>query len=106
MRTHRNIAERAGRWSAAHRKTAIFGWLAFVVVAVFIGGAIGTKNLNQADAGVGDSGRADRVLSNSYKRDHQETILIQSRRGTNHDPAFKAAAADVVHRLRATGKAT
>ena len=25
-----NIAARMGRWSASHRKTAIFGWLAFV----------------------------------------------------------------------------
>ena len=29
-----NLAERAGRWSAAHWKTAAFGWLAFVAIAV------------------------------------------------------------------------
>ena len=29
----RNLAARAGRWSATHRKTAIIGWLAFVVLA-------------------------------------------------------------------------
>ncbi len=29
-----NIAARMGRWSASHRKTAIFGWLAFVVAVV------------------------------------------------------------------------
>ena len=28
---HSNLAARAGRWSAQHRKTAVFGWLAFVV---------------------------------------------------------------------------
>ena len=33
-----NIAARAGRWSAGHRKTAIFGWLAFVIASVVIGG--------------------------------------------------------------------
>src|SRR5436853_81948 len=27
----RNVAARMGNWSATHRKTAIFGWLAFVV---------------------------------------------------------------------------
>ena len=32
-----NLAARMGRWSAAHRKTAIFGWLAFVFVAVVLG---------------------------------------------------------------------
>ena len=41
----RNIAARAGRWSAQHRKKAILGWLAFVIVAVFIGGSVGTKTL-------------------------------------------------------------
>lgn len=45
-----SIAARAGRWSAAHRKTAIFGWLAFVVVAFMIGGALGTKNIDQYPA--------------------------------------------------------
>ena len=29
----RNLAARMGRWSAAHWKTATFGWLAFVIVA-------------------------------------------------------------------------
>ena len=29
-----NIAARMGRWSARHRKTAIFGWLAFVIAVV------------------------------------------------------------------------
>ena len=30
-----NVAARAGRWSSQHRKAAILGWLAFVVMAVF-----------------------------------------------------------------------
>ena len=37
----RNIAARAGRWSAQHRKTAIFGWLAFVLIALVAGSAAG-----------------------------------------------------------------
>jgi DNA-binding NarL/FixJ family response regulator len=32
-----NIAARAGRWSAAHWKTATFGWLGLVVLAVALG---------------------------------------------------------------------
>ena len=31
--TRLNVAARAGAWSAANRKKAIFGWLAFVIVA-------------------------------------------------------------------------
>ena len=33
MQPSRNIAARAGRWSAQHRKKAIIGWLAFVILA-------------------------------------------------------------------------
>ena len=33
----KNLAARAGHWSATHRKAAIFGWLGFVVLAVLIG---------------------------------------------------------------------
>ena len=36
-----NLAARAGRWSANHRKTAIWGWLAFVFVALALGIAAG-----------------------------------------------------------------
>ena len=36
-----NLAGRAGRWSASHWKTAAFGWIAFAVVAVVVGSAIG-----------------------------------------------------------------
>ena len=35
-----NVAARMGRWSARHRKTAIFGWLAFVVAAFAVGIAV------------------------------------------------------------------
>ena len=31
-----NLAARAGRWSAGHRKTAILGWILFVVLATLI----------------------------------------------------------------------
>ena len=33
----RNLAARMGRWSAAHWKTATFGWLAFVIAAFMLG---------------------------------------------------------------------
>jgi uncharacterized membrane protein YdfJ with MMPL/SSD domain len=43
-----NLAARAGQWSAQHRKAAILGWLAFVAVAVVLGGAVGTKHPGRA----------------------------------------------------------
>ena len=46
----KTFAARAGRWSAQHRKAAIWGWLAFVLVAFVIGGAVGVKKpSNQND---------------------------------------------------------
>ena len=41
-----NLAARVGRWSARHWKKAVFGWLAFVVVAFAIGSVVGTKSLS------------------------------------------------------------
>ena len=57
-----NIAARMGRWSAQHRKTAIFGWLAFVVASVVLGGMVGTKTIDQNDVNVGESRTADRII--------------------------------------------
>ena len=47
LKQSNNIAARMGRWSASHWKTAVFGWLAFVVIAVAVGGAVGTKKIDQ-----------------------------------------------------------
>ena len=33
----RNLAARAGGWSAQHRKAAVIGWILFVVIAVVAG---------------------------------------------------------------------
>ncbi len=40
-----NLAGRAGRWSAAHWKTAAFGWIAIAVLAVVAGSAVGAKQM-------------------------------------------------------------
>ena len=40
-----NLAQRAGRWSAEHRRVAILGWIALVIVSVLIGGAVGTQHI-------------------------------------------------------------
>nr|HNH86478.1 hypothetical protein [Solirubrobacterales bacterium] len=76
MDTSRNIAARAGRWSATHRKTAIWGWLAFVILAVFIGGSVGTRTLTDAEDGVGESGRAEVATSNNFPENATERVLI------------------------------
>jgi uncharacterized membrane protein YdfJ with MMPL/SSD domain len=99
----RNLAARAGRWSAHHRKKAIFGWLAFVIVAVFIGGSVGTRTLDDADFGIGESGHADKVVSDHFREDADESVLVQSQGGARtDDPEFRAVVSDVVARLERT----
>ncbi|HYC82713.1 MAG TPA: MMPL family transporter, partial [Solirubrobacterales bacterium] len=103
----RNLAARAGRWSARHRKLAIWGWVAFVVAAVVAGGALGTKTLSDSEDGVGESGRADVALERGFPEAAREQVLIQApkRAGAEgaHGERFRAAVADVEHRLAKLG---
>jgi RND superfamily putative drug exporter len=101
MKESRNIAARMGRWSAQHRKIAIFGWLAFVVAAFVIGGQIGTKELTGAELGVGESGRMMKLLDKEFPEPAGERVLVQSPTVDARKPEFKAAVADVVKRLDA-----
>jgi uncharacterized membrane protein YdfJ with MMPL/SSD domain len=96
-----NLAARAGRWSAAHWKTATFGWIAFVAVAVVLGGAIGTKQLSDNEGVPGESGRMEKVLEENFETPAGETVLIQSTKLTADDPAFRAAVEDVTERVSA-----
>ena len=95
MKQTRGIAARAGRWSAIHRKTAIWGWLGFVVVAFAIGGAVGTETLQSDELGVGESGRAAKTIEGAFPRSADELVLIQSDTATPTDPSFRAVVADV-----------
>jgi uncharacterized membrane protein YdfJ with MMPL/SSD domain len=97
----KNLAARAGRWSAQHRKTAIFGWLAFVIVAFVIGGNLGTKTLDEKDLGVGDSGRAAKVVDKAFPEVAGEEVFVQSKTQKATDPAYRAAVRDIERRLEA-----
>ena len=101
LRHSTNIAARMGRWSAGHRKTAIFGWLAFVVAAFAIGSVVGMQTIDQNDTNVGEARRADHIIRDGgFKIDEQsEYVLVESRTATVDDPAFRAVVGDVVARL-------
>ena len=102
-----NLAARMGRWSAGHWKTAVFGWLALVVASVYIGGAVGTKYLEDTDLAVGEAGKAAQLVEAGFpeaKDEQGEIVLIQSKTLKADDPAFKAAIADVAKTLAANPK--
>src|SRR4029079_19022168 len=86
-----NVAARMGRWSAGHKKTAIFAWLAFVVVAYLVGGAIGTKQLEANKSGTGESGHVQSVLADEFKQAQGDQIMVQSSTRTVDDRACPAA---------------
>jgi uncharacterized membrane protein YdfJ with MMPL/SSD domain len=94
-----NLAGRMGRWSAHHRKIAIFGWLAFVLASFAIGSfLIGAKQATDA-SGPGESGRANTILEEGFKQPAGESVLIQSRSLRTSAPAFDAAVRAVVDAL-------
>ncbi len=90
----RNPAARAGRWSAKHRKTAILGWLLFVVLATVIGGKVGQNDLDESATGSGESKRGDMIVKAAGFPDQAgEQVLVQG------DGPRADAARDVVTRL-------
>jgi len=90
------LAARMGRWSARRRKTAIFGWLGFVVVAAAIGATLGTTQLDPADNAVGESKRAQEILAaGGFADAADDSVLVTSEAYTATDPAFRAVLADV-----------
>jgi uncharacterized membrane protein YdfJ with MMPL/SSD domain len=95
----RNFAARAGRWSAGHRKTAILGWLAFVVVALVLGSSVGIKTLDDEDLAPGDSGRALTAIADHFPKSADESVLVQSSKLKATDAGFKAAVADAAKRV-------
>jgi len=99
-----NLAARAGRWSAQHRKQAILGWLAFVIIATVAGGAIGQQQLDREDSGNGQSRVADEAIAAAgFPKQTGEQVLVQGVRGTTAgDPRTHEAVQDVVRRLQAT----
>jgi uncharacterized membrane protein YdfJ with MMPL/SSD domain len=110
-----NLAARMGRWSTAHRKTAIFGWLAFVIVAFAIGTMTGTKQIDQNDANVGESRTADRIIDDAgftvdakgeTIQESSEMVLLQSKALTIKDAPFRAAVRDAEATLGAYPEVT
>ena len=105
MQRAMNIAGRMGAWSAGHWKTAVFGWLAAVIVLFAFGNmVVGFKQLDINDAGVGQSHKADQVLKKAFpeRAPQTEFVLVQSASRTADDPAFRATVADVVDSVKSS----
>ncbi|HEX4661043.1 MAG TPA: MMPL family transporter [Streptosporangiaceae bacterium] len=93
--------ERIAGWSARHRKTAVFGWLALVAVVFVAGQALGTKS--QPAYNAGQSGQAEQTLHRlGVVAPAVEDVLIQARAlrvAFARDPAMEQAARQVTTAL-------
>ena len=97
MARKRSVAAALGGWSARHRKTAVFGWLLFVVLATVVGGAAGQKSLTDAQNGVGYSAQALQILQDAGLSDPaSEMVLVHSASQTADAAQFHAAVDAVV----------
>jgi len=97
----RNLAARVGRWSAQHRRTAILGWILFVVLATALGGTVGQNDLDDPATGSGESKRGDMIVEAAGFPDQLgEQVLVQGKGSARaDDPQVTAAVRDVVSRL-------
>jgi RND superfamily putative drug exporter len=93
------VAARAAHWSAEHRKLAIWGWIAFVVIGVMLGNAVGTKEIHGADFFNGESHEAEQALEDANMRPNDELVFVQSEALTIEDPEFRAAIQQAIDEL-------
>ena len=99
MGERRNIAGGVGAWSARHPKTAILGWLAFVIVALAIGSAVPTGEITDADRMIGENAEAARILEEAgVVQPASEMVLVQPRAGSSRTDVDQALE-DLVARL-------
>ena len=101
-----NLAARVGRWSARHWKTAVFGWLGFVLAAFAFGNVVGTNSLSVNEPGPGESGRVQQILNDEFEQPAKELVLVGSTSLTARSAQFHAAVQDVIRRLEAQPNAT
>ncbi|MFJ7910550.1 MMPL family transporter [Kitasatospora sp. NPDC096204] len=95
-----------GAWSARHRRTAVFGWLLFVVLTATLGGLHGSTRITEAEQVPGQVSRAARILDEAgLKSPAGETVLVQSATRGADDPEFRAVVGQVVAAVDGTGEA-
>ncbi|MEU3208273.1 MMPL family transporter [Streptomyces cyaneofuscatus] len=99
-RARHNLAARIGVWSTHHRKTAVLGWLLFVVLAAGIGGATGMVEMSDAENGAGDSARAEQILQDAGLAEPAGELVLVAAPAAGE---WEAAAGALTDAVRDTG---
>jgi len=104
MRKSESFTSRAARWSSAHRRSVVLGWLLFVIIAFALGSAAGMVQLTQVETENGRSRLADQTQAQQFPRERAgEEIVIESRHGPLSGTDYRAAVTDLVTRLSSIG---
>ncbi|MFD5557239.1 MMPL family transporter [Streptomyces sp. NPDC127068] len=105
----RGFAARAGGWSARHRWAAVGIWVLFVVLSMAAGSAAGRVEVSSSDQLKGETSQAARIIEDAgIEEPASESVLVQAKApgGKATDEGFRAAVAQVMAAVRATGEVT
>ncbi|MBO8192022.1 MMPL family transporter [Streptomyces oryzae] len=95
------LAARLGGWSTRHRKTAVIGWLLFVVLAATLGGMAGLTEPTDSEQSVRDSARATTILEDAgIEEPPAESVMVSS----TEKGGWRATAKEVVRAVEDTGR--
>lgn len=105
-RVERNLAAAMGGWSVRHRAIAIVGWVVFVALATALGSMSGQQQMSEDEYAKGDSARAMQILDGAGLEVPASEMFLVTSPGPVTAPAARAAVADLLVRLEATGLVT
>jgi uncharacterized membrane protein YdfJ with MMPL/SSD domain len=95
-----NLTARAGRWSASHWKTAVIGWIVFVIAAFSLTMLVQTRQLTDAESSSGGSKVAAEIIEKAgFPERAGESVIVQHPGLRADDPAFVAVVREVATRL-------
>ena len=96
----KNLAARAGAWSARNWKKALFGWLVFAIAAMAVGNLAGHRQMKDSEFASGEAAVAVKMLERAnMEQPASENVLIQSKTQVHTDPIFQSAIGGVVQTL-------
>ncbi|WP_405803275.1 MMPL family transporter [Streptomyces sp. NBC_01187] len=100
-RSREGMAARLGGWSTRHRKTAVIGWLLFVVLTAALGGMTGLTEPADSEQTVRDSARATVILEDAgIKEPPAESVMVSSK----DKGGWRAVAGKVTRAVEDTGR--
>ncbi len=77
-----SVTLRTARWSAEHPWRAVLIWVLFVAAGVGLGSTVSSVGTTDADYRVGDSGIADKWITDSgLAKPDTENVLITAKSG-------------------------